>query len=861
MHLSAFHELKNLLTIAFLITACTFFTPVTVFAQVNDSIPVSAMPDTVVNMKVDSTGNDSIKVSTGSDFKSKVQYASRDSAYFDVENGIAHLFGDASVKYENMTLKADYIEINLEDKTLYSTFLKDTAANKTGIPQFEQDDDKFTADEIRYNFDTKRGKIKGVYTQQGEGYIFGETVKKMDDYEYIHKGLYTTCDLPHPHYAIAANKLKIINNKKIITGPAYLVIEDVPTLLAIPFGYFPNRKGRSSGIIFPTYGESGDLGFFLKNGGYYFGLGDYVDLALTGDIYSKGSYGLQSFIRYANRYHYNGNLSLSYSKIRFGESESPDFSFTRDYFVRWSHSQDPKARPNSVFSASVNAGSSSYYRNNISTPNNFLTNTFQSSIAYSRTFPGKPYNFSASINHSQNTQTRDITISAPNTSFSVNRLYPFKKKTQAGEQKWYEKIGFSYQNNFQNTIQTKDTLLFDKGITKRFRNGMQHSIPVSTNMKLLKFFTLTPSINYSEKWYVQTINKFYNPDSGKVFVDTVNGFKAAREFGASASINTRIYGMFQFRDSKLMAIRHVMSPSLSFTYRPDFSDPSFNYYKNVQTDSVGNTAQYSIFEQTIFGGPGAGRVAQMGFSLDNNLEMKVKKVTDTSEVIKKIKIFESLSLGGSYNFAADSLKLSQISLNARTTLFDKVNLSFGSSFDPYIVDSSGRHINKYEIDENNRLARLTSANVAVNFNLTHASKSKTSTTASQTTASQDELDYIKSHPEEYIDLDVPFNLNVGYSLYYSKPGLQPSTVTQTVNFSGDVSVTPKWKVIFSSGYDIKNKQWSYTSLSFYRDLHCWEMRLNWVPLGGFTYWNFQINVKASVLQDLKLTKKNDYYDN
>ncbi len=845
--------LKNLLTGLLLIVICFFFRASNAQVSPPDSTAIQA--DSILYGSSEIATGDTLGVSTSSDFRSKVDYAAEDSLIFDAEQQIVYLYGKATVNYENMTLKADFIQVNLSEKTLYSTYLSDSSGSKSGIPDFAQNDDHFTADEIRYNFESKKGKIKGVYTQQGEGYVYGETVKKLDDFEYIHYGTYTTCDLKEPHFAIAANKLKIINNNKIITGPAYLTIAGVPTPLAIPFGYFPNRKGRSSGIIFPAYGESGELGFFLKSGGYYFGLSDYLDLALTGDIYSKGSYGMQSYFRYANRYKYNGNLSLSYSKIRTGEPETPSFNFTKDFFVRWQHAQDPKARPNTIFSSNVNAGSSSYFRNNISSPNNFLTNTFQSSIAYSKTFPGKPYSLSSSINHSQNTQTRDINVTFPNINFSVNRLYPFKKKIAVGSDKWYERIGISYQSNFQNSIQTKDTLLFKDGFGKRFRNGLQHSIPVSTSLKVLKFFTLTPSFSYSEKWYLQTIRKNYVPDEGIILTDTVNGFKAAREFNASASLNTRIYGMFQFRNRKIAAIRHVMSPSLTFSFRPDFSDPFWNYYRQVQSNAEGQTTNYSIFEQAIFGGPGAGRQEIIGFNLDNNLEMKVRKITDTTEVLKKIKVFESLSISGSYNLAADSLQLSPVTLNARTTLFDRLNLNFGSTLDPYITDSLNRRLDQFELSAHNRLARLTSASVSAGFNLTHSPKVKPSDKIQE-----DEKEYINKHPVEYVDLTVPFSLNVNYSLFYSRPGLQKATITQTINFNGDISLTPKWKIIFSSGYDVQQKQWAYTSLSFYRDLHCWEMRLNWVPLGGFTYWNFQINVKASVLQDLKLTKKNDYYD-
>jgi hypothetical protein len=825
-----------LLTTAFLKTLfLLLFVSFSTLAQVNDTL-TSPLPD---NLKI----NQATEEETA-DFKSKIEYHARDSLFYDSENMIVYLYGNAVVKYENMELKAGYISVDLENKTLLATYVRDSAGNKSEIPEFIQNSDRFTADEIKYNFKTGKGRIRGVYTEQGEGYIYGETVKKIDDFEYISRGTYTTCNLPHPHYAIAASKLKVINNRKIITGPAYLTVADVPLPLAIPFGYFPNRKGQSSGIIFPAYGESTELGFFLKNGGYYFGINDYLDLALTGDLYSKGSYAAQSFLRYAWRYHYSGNLSFSYSKIKTGDKELPDFSENRDFFVRWSHTQDPKAHPNHNFSANVNAGSSQYFRNNISTPANFLTNTFQSSVSWTKSFPGKPFHFSATASHSQNTQTRDMNISFPQFTFSVNRIYPFKRKRVAGVQKWYEKAGLSYQGNFQNVISGKDTSIFKGEWTRRLRNGVQHSIPISTSWQVLKYITFTPSINYSEKWYLSSIEKRYDISTNSIITDTVSGFKAAREFNAGASFNTRVYGIFQFRNSKLQAIRHVVSPTLSFTYRPDFSDPFWNNYKTVQTNPEGETVRYSIYEQSLFGGPAAGKQALIGFAIDNNLEMKIRTDNDTTSTTKKFKIFESLVFSGNYNLAADSLKLSILNLAARTTFFDRMNLNTSMSFDPYITDSLSRRINISEWNENRRIGRLTSASLAAGFNVLH--NPKPSTGKQQTDATT---------------YEIPFSLQLSYSLYYIKPSdYTEKKVTQTINFSGDLSLTRNWKITYSSGYDFTLKKWSYTSLSFYRDLHCWEMRFNWVPLGGFTYWNFQINVKAPVLQDLKLTKKKDYYD-
>jgi len=672
---------------------------------------------------------------------------------------------------------------------------------------------------------------------------------------FIKKGAYTTCDADHPHYSISANRLKVIQNNKVVTGPAWLVIEGVPLPLAVPFGYFPTRKGRASGILFPSYGESGRLGFFFREGGYYFGIGDVVDFAVTGDIYTLGSWGAKLNSNYALRYRFNGGLSISYSEIKTSEKELPDYNLFKDFFIRWNHRQDPKARPGSNFSANVNAGSSGYYQNNISSAGNYLTNTFQSSVAWTKNWSGKPYNFSASLNHSQNTLTRDVTLSLPNTSFNINRIYPFKRKSAAGSQKWYEKIGVSYQNNFQNTIQSKDTLLFKE--PDQFRYGMSHSIPVSTSMKIMKHFTLSPTFSYNERWYPNTIRKTFDENLNSVVTDTVKEIRAARDYQLSASLNTRLYGMVQMKKGKVAAIRHVVSPTLNLSYRPDFSKPSLKNYQTYQINQSGQTGQYSIFENGIFGGPPAGKYGVVGFSLDNNLEMKVRQKTDSTDQLKKIKIFESLSASMFYNLAADSLNWSNLSLNGRTTLFEKVNINLSGSFDPYALDSSGRRINKSELSENNRIGRLTNANASVNFNLAGSGNNKPKTSNKGT---EQELEQINRNPGDYVDFSIPFNLSIGYSLNYSKPGIPEAQINQTLNTNGDLSLTPKWKITFNTGYDFTAKDLSYTSLGIFRDLHCWEMRLNWVPFGFQQNYFFQINVKSSVLQDLKLTKKNDIYD-
>ncbi len=816
-----------------------------------DLVGAAFITNDSLKILTDTLGADSLKAGISNEIKSKVHYTATDTIDFDVDSEMVYMYNDAQVIYEDIELKAAYIEVNWNSKNVFSAGLRDTAGGIYGKPVFKQSNDAFKADTMRYNFDTKKGKVYNITTQQGEGYIHGEIVKKMDESSYIKFGKYTTCELDSPHYYIGANKLKVIPNNKIVTGPAYLVINDVPTPAAIPFGMFPNKKGRSSGIVFPTYGESTQLGFFLKNGGYYFGLGEHVDMELTGDIYSLGSWAAHAYSRYANRYHYNGSVAFNYSIIKQSEKELPDYSRSKEFFIRWNHSQDAKARPSSVFSANVNAGSSDYYQKNISSANNYLTNTFSSSISFSKTF--KRGNITSAITHSQNSATKIVTLTAPSVGIGLNTIYPFMKKETQGTPRWYEKIGVSYSGNLQNQSQTPDSIFFKNEMLKRFRNGMQHTVPIATSLKVLKYFTLSPSFNYSENWYLETVRKNFVNDS--LITDTVKGFRSARRYEASAGMSTRVYGMLNFRNSKIKAIRHVMSPSVSYSYHPDFGKKKFGYYKDVQTDTLGNISRYSIFEQTIFGGPTQGKSGTIGIGIDNNLEMKLAPKSDTTEA-RKIKIFESVSVSTSYNTAVDSFNWAPISLSARTTFFEKINLQGGANFDMYTRSYSGRRLNKLEINENNRLAHFTDGYMSVTFNLNQHKKNKQSNKATET-----ELNDINKNLDNYVDFTVPYNFAVSYNLRYSKPFLnQEASVSQTASVNGDISLTEKWKVTFSSGYDFKQKDFTYSSLGFFRDLHCWEMHLMWVPFGAQANYFFQINVKASVLQDLKLVKKNDQYD-
>lgn len=826
--------------------------PAALFYPSEDTVNVSVSNDTL-QLPLSDTLNSPEKEEQL--LPSRIKYHARDTISVVADSQIVYLYGAATVEYEDLTLRADYIRIDMNSKEVTASGLQDTSGKVRGLPEFSQGDQQFRATSMRYNFDTKKGKINQVITSEGEGYIHGETVKKdAESNFFIKNGIYTTCNLDTPHFSITSNKLKVIKNDRIVTGPAYLSIENIPTPLAIPFGFFPNKTGRSSGVIFPGFGESAQRGFYFQRLGYYFGFSDYFNLALTTDLYTKGSYTLDATSSYRKRYRYNGNFRTSYAYTALGEKGLPDFSSRKDFFINWSHIQDPKANPYSTFSANVNAGTSQYYQNTIASQNNFLSNTFQSSVTWTRLFPDKPFNLTVAMNHWQNTITNDIRITLPDVSFGVSRFNPFKRKVQTGSVRWYEKIGSNYTMRATNSLETKDSLLFRESSLQEFQNGIQHNLPVTTSFSLLKYITLSPAINYNERWYFRTTDYEWNADLGKVDTLQVDGFKAARDYSVSVGMLTRIYGMFQYKRGPVAAIRHVMTPSASFNFRPDFSQEKYGYFKTTQIDTTGKTATYSIFQNNIYGGPSGGKFGALSLSLDNNLEMKVRTETDSGTTLKKVKLLESLRFGASYNIIADSMKWSPVSFSGRTTFANKMIFTFGGSLNPYAYDENNKYYNRYLIDETGKLFSLTSANAALNFSLAGKSKSQ------QTKYSPRELNDLIGNPDNYLNFDIPFNLYVGYNLSYSKRGNLDATLTQSATFNGDLSLTPKWKIGFNSWFDLEAGKFTTFSTSIFRDLHCWEMRLNWVPFGGQESYNFQINVKSSMLQDLKLVKRKDFWD-
>ena len=789
-------------------------------------------------------------------FDDEIKQFAEDSLKLSIDGAKAFLYGNAKIEYQKTIITASYIEIDWIKNTIYACTTADSLGNKIGHPVFKEGNDSFKAHEMTYNFKTKKCSVKKISSKEGEGYILGKTVKKVDDdIFFLNKGDYTTCNHEKPHFSIRSNRIKIVPGKKIITGPAYLTFFGIPTPLIFPFGYFPNNDKKSSGLIIPSYGESQNQGFFLKDGGYYFTLSDKLDLTLKSDVYTKGSWNFKSSLRYKNRYKYNGNLNLSFGKMINSELGFPDYSEKKDFNIKWKHKQDQKANPSLSFSANVEAGSSTYYRNNSYNANDYLKNTMSSSINLSKRWEGAVINnLIFNLRHSQNTSTNQVNLTIPDIGLSSKRIYPFKGIGNKSKTKWYDKITIKYNMSTKNTISTSDSLLFTSDSYSKFKNGMKHTIPVSTSLKVLKHFTLTPSFNLSERWYLSQINKSWDSNIDNIRIDTINKFTRAHDYNLSAGLNTKIFGLVQFKKSKIAGIRHVISPNLSFRYTPDFSEEKYGYYKTVQRDTEGNTETYSIMKDGVYGTPGSRKSGNISFGIGNILEMKVRNKKDSVENFKKIKLLESLSLNSSYNIFADSLNMSNIRLNARTKLFNIFDITFFSDYDPYLTnESKNNRINQFEIATNNRLARLKSFTTSIGINVNDKSF--------QSDKKADDESEKKDDIENRDFYSVPWNLNANYSLNYNK-GHQSSDfsdTTQSLTFSGNIKITKKWKIGFRSGYDFDEKELTYSSVDIYRDLHCWELLFNWIPIGFHQSYTLTIRVKASALRDLKYERKRDWF--
>lgn len=797
--------------------------------------------------------------------KSKVVYVAEDSMRFDMSAQKVYLYNNAQVNYEYIELKAGYIEVDLAKSIVTANGISDSTGELVQLPRFKEGVQEFEMGKITYNFKTKKGKIAEVTTQEGDGFIKGNEVKKTaEDVMYIRNGYYTTCNLEHPHFSLSTTKLKRTSNR-IVTGPTILKIEDVPTPLALPFGFFPNTKGRASGIVVPTYGDSRTLGFFLRNGGFYFGLSDHIDVTLTGDIYTLGSWGSNLSTRYRTRYKYNGNVNVSYANIINGYEGFPNYVESREFFVRWNHAQDAKARPGSRFTANVNVGTRDNFVNNLNSfTQDYLTNTFQSSITYSNSFPSKPYNLTVSARHDQNTQNNAFNLNLPDVAFNVSRQYPFKKLGKIGNEWWrsiYKNFGLSYNSTASNQLRTIDTLLainkLDE-IRQDFNSGFRHSVPVNTSFKLFKFFNLNPSINTSQIINFRTIRRGLN-DEGVLDTDTVYGIRTGETFSFNTALTTKIYGLVQFKKGPIKGIRHVITPSLSYNLQPQINTGIETY-----TNANGEQVKYSIFNTVgVYGSPNRQRSERLGINILNNLEMKVRSKKDTSG-FKKITIFENLGFSTNYNTTLDSLNWNPIAVNGRTRITEILTLQFTGTLDPYAFDSTGginRRVDESWNSRTGKLARLTNGNLAFNFRFKGGKKKKNQVeeVSDGDLANEEEINFINNNPDQFIDFKIPWSLSIAYNIRYNKAFVD-ELITQTLNFNGDLSLTQNWKIAVTSGWDFELNDLTFTRLSINRDLHCWQLAVDWVPFGPRQSYNITLNVKSAVLQDLKLNRRRDFYD-
>ncbi len=808
--------------------------------------------------------------------QAQVDYAAKDSLRFEIKDQKVFLFKVAKIKYQDITLDADYVEINFTKNIVYATGAKDSTGKEVGTPEFFDGSQNFKSKAINYNYTTKRGYINTVFTKQDEGYLHGTVVKKMEnDVTYIKSGSFTTCENEeNPHFCFKFSKGKVIPGKRVITGPAYMDIANVATPLLIPFGFFPNRSGQRSGVIIPTYGESKDRGFYFENFGYYWAASQYLDLTVLADIYTHGSWAIKPTIRYNKRYHYNGSFNYSYALNLIGESGSPDYQKSKDFQVRWVHNQDPKARPHSNFSANVNIVSSTFNKYNLSSSTqSYLSNTFQSSINYSTNFSGKYY-LNLNFSHSQNNLNKTINFTFPQVAFSVNQFYPLRRQNPVGKMRWYEQISMKYNMDAENQYNTTEGNFLQGNLPDSMRNGMKHSFPISGTFRILKYFNWSNSVSINDRMYLKTIRKYYQADTIVDGTDTilpgyktrsVSGFDNAFDASLSSSVNTRIYGMYQFKGGFLKAIRHMVTPSVSFYYTPDWGAPGLGYYRTIENDPITiNPVSYSVFEGSVYGSPPGQKSGAVSFAISNNIELKVRNRKDTITGIRKIPLIDDFSIRCTYDLARDSLNWSPLTLTGRSTIIPGLTIQYGSVWQIYARDSMGRTINMTEWKANKRLVRLdnTTWDASLSYSL---SSDKVKGKKTSVKGTPQEMQDIYDYYDYYVDFDIPWSFSVNYNFHYGKIYNSSSRqridqVTQTLGFNGQLNITPKWKIILTSGWDFVAGELSYTSINVYRDLHCWEMSFGWVPKGAQQSWSFSINVKAQILQDLKLNKKKDFRD-
>ncbi|SDL40649.1 putative LPS assembly protein LptD [Kriegella aquimaris] len=863
-------------------------------------LPIKAQEDSIVApiLMVNPLSNNVVKDSANIDSSAvkqsvlldKIKYKAKDYVKLSQKDQKIYLYNEAEIYYQDTELKAGIIIMDYVKNEVYAGRIKDSVGNYTQLPYFKQGDNEVRPDSIRFNFDTEKALIWNSRTEQQAGLdqlgsdamkVYAEITKKENDSVYfLHEGKLTTSqDTINPDYYIRIRKAKFVPKKKVIAGFSNLYIADVPTPIALPFAYFPLTVGRTAGLMMPTFGNDPDRGYFLQDGGYYFPISDYVDLTLTGDLYTNGSYGFRTQSVYSKRYRYRGNVNFRYENLVNSQKGFSDYSRSTIYNVQISHSQDTKASPNSRFSASVNLGSSSYYQNSLLQRNlpNTQNNTLSSSISYSKTFPAYPsVNMSLTATHSQNTNTENIEMTLPTFQASMERIFPFAKRD--GIKKGaLQNINFQYDVNARNSLSITEDQFFQSGMFENARVGARHRLPISTNFKVAKFFSVSMGGSYEDVWTLETFAQRYDAEAGAVVRDTVSGFDRYNKYNLSASIGTTLYGTFEFgEDKKIQAIRHVMRPSLSYGYAP-----SFEQFYDEYLDANGEVVQYSRFTGTLNGAPSLSRSNSLSFSLANTLEAKVRDKDSTALKPKKVPLLSNFNVSTGYNLEADSLKLSPLSVNGGTNILNnKMSVNFSAGLDPYAIDNNGRRINTWNIDNGGSLLRLTRANINVGYSIDSKTFGK----------KEDDKDEDEENPYDYVaqsggrtddlfgqadnfndprrqeeeqnkkgeDVEnpiygtkIPWDFRLAYSATYSNSSRQDEFSSHSLMFSGNIELSPRWKIGGSSGYDFKNNGFTLTQLRFERDLKSFTMRFNWSPFGKYERWYFFIGIKSSILSDLK----------
>lgn len=839
------------------------------------------------------------------DLETSVQFSAKDSLVLDGRD-IALLYGDGTVEYGEFKINAAEIRMHMDSTTVYAVGVPDSTGTMQGAPVFQDGSGQYESKTMKYNFKTQKGFITDVVTQQGEGYLTGGTTKKMDDGSFfVAGGRYTTCDdHEHPHFYFQLTKAKMRPGKDVVSGPVYMVMADVPLPIALPFGYFPFTKDYSSGIIFPTFGDDYNRGFYARDGGYYFAINDNVDLALRGEIYTKGSWGVSAHSTYVKRYRFRGSFDISYLTTITGDKEAPDYSKQNNFRVVWSHTQDAKANPNMSFSASVNFATTGYTRNDLNSyyNNAFTENTKSSTVNMTYNFPGTKWSLSTTANITQRTQDSTLAVSFPNLTLTLSQLAPFKRKVSVGGERWYEKIRLSYSGQFQNSLTARQDQFFKKSLIRDWRNGMKHYIPVSATFSLLKYLNVSPSVSMTDRMYTSRIRREWDPNASAEVRDTTYGFYNIFDFTAALAFDTKLYGFYKpmkFLGDKVQMIRHVLTPTVSLSASPDFSSPfwgAYGRYNYIDADGIQQQTVYPYFAHGIFTGPSAGKTGMVSVSLANNLEMKVKSDQDSTG-FKKISLIENFTISQSYNFAADSMNWSNVSTSLMLRLVKNFNLNLSGTWDPYTyaLSPSGSpvRVNVPRWKAGKGWVKLVSTGTSFSYtfnNDTFRRKSNSSESSDKSNRDRNE----DNPPEDQDDEDsagafaraakerrnrkrqedtasddadgyaawaCPWSLTVNYSINYGLGTFNYDKMdyngkfTQNLSLSGNIRPTKNWNFSFSASYDFTLHKIAYMNCSISRDLHCFTMTASVVPVGPYKSYNFSVSVKSSLLKDLKYDKR------